>query len=146
AGTTAAEAVRLSKALDYGSFPNPLGLPALLTEQGAVLTRQIRLLPRDEVRTGTVALAVTTSAITLAAPDADLVLSDFLAVDGSALSGQAAAQRLGITEGAPVPCVSAERLEAVAAAQNSLRPHEPWWRTRLGALRPARLTADDFTA
>src|SRR5690606_24033372 len=74
AGTTAAEAVRLSKALDYGSFPNPLGVPALLTEQGAVLTRQIRLLPRDEVRTGTVALAVTTSAITLAAPDADLVL------------------------------------------------------------------------
>ncbi|MFD4301743.1 amino acid adenylation domain-containing protein [Streptomyces albidoflavus] len=146
AGTTAAEAVRLSKALDYGSFPNPLGLPALLTEQGAVLTRQVRLLPRDEVRTGTVALAVTTSAITLAAPDADLVLSDFLAVDGSALSGQAAAQRLGITEGAPVPGVSAERLEAVAAAQNSLRPHEPWWRGRLGALRPARLTADDFTA
>ncbi|WP_436740146.1 amino acid adenylation domain-containing protein [Streptomyces sp. BBFR102] len=146
AGTTAAEAVRLSKALDYGSFPNPLGVPALLTEQGAVLTRQIRLLPRDEVRSDTVALAVTTSAITLAAPDADLVLSDFLAVDGSALSGQAAAQRLGITEGAPVPGVSAGRLEAVAAAQKSLRPHEPWWRTRLGALRPARLPAEDFTA
>ncbi|WP_159765670.1 polyketide synthase [Streptomyces sp. HM190] len=146
AGTPAAEAARLSKALDYGSFPNPLGIPTLLTEQGAVLTRQIRLIPRDEPRTDTVVRSVTTSALTLSAPDADLVLSDFAAVDGSALSGQAAAQRLGAVEGAPLPPVGAERLAAVAAAQKALRVHEPWWRARLLDLRPARLPVDDFSA
>ncbi|MFI1851030.1 amino acid adenylation domain-containing protein, partial [Streptomyces sp. NPDC020480] len=146
AGTTAAEAARISKALDYGSFPNPLGLPTLVTEQGAVFTRQIRLIPRDEPRSETVALSVTTSALTLSAPDADLVLSDFTAVDGSALSGQAAAQRLGIIEGAAMPAASAERLANIAAAQKPLRAHEPWWQARLRDLRPARLPADDFTA
>ncbi|MER7504677.1 amino acid adenylation domain-containing protein, partial [Nonomuraea pusilla] len=146
AGIPAAEAVRISKALDYGPFPNPLGIPALVTGRGAVFTRQARLIPREEPRDDTVALSVTTSALTLSAPDADLVLSDFLAVDGSALSGQAAAQRLGIVEGAPVPAVPAERLEAIAAAQTLLRPHEPWWRARLEELRPAPLPAGDFTA
>ncbi|WP_405789788.1 amino acid adenylation domain-containing protein [Streptomyces sp. NBC_01367] len=146
AGTPAAEAVRLSKALDYGSFPNPLGVPTLVTEQGAVFTRQVRLIPRDDTRTGTTVLSVTTSAITLAAPDADLVLSDCTAVDGSALSGQAAAQRLGIAPGAPLPAASAERLADIAAAQKALRPHEPWWRARLEQLRPAPLPADDFSA
>ncbi|MCL7381655.1 amino acid adenylation domain-containing protein, partial [Streptomyces sp. 35G-GA-8] len=146
AGTSAVEAVRLSKALDYGSFPNPLGVPTLVTEQGAVFTRQVRLIPREDPRTETTVLSVTTSAITLAAPDADLVLSDCTAVDGSALSGQAAAQRLGITPGSPLPAVSAERLADIAAAQKALRVHEPWWRARLEGLRPAPLPADDFSA
>ncbi|MFJ5807561.1 amino acid adenylation domain-containing protein, partial [Streptomyces sp. NPDC093093] len=146
AGTSAAEAERLSKALDYGSFPNPLGVATLVTEQGAVFTRQIRLIPREDTRTGTTVQSVTTSAITLAAPDADLVLSDWSAVDGSALSGQAAAQRLGITPGAPLPAASEQRLADIAAAQKVLRPHEPWWRARLERLRPAPLPADDFSA
>ncbi|MCX5205624.1 amino acid adenylation domain-containing protein [Streptomyces sp. NBC_00237] len=146
AGTTAGEAARISKALDFGSFPNPLGLPTLITGQGAVFTRQVRLVPRDEPRTATTVVSVTTSALTLSAPDADLVLSDFTAVDGSALSGQAAAQRLGITEGAPLPPVPAERLAAVDAAQHRLRVHEPWWRERLRNVRPAQLSVDDFSA
>ncbi|WP_329114858.1 polyketide synthase [Streptomyces sp. NBC_01353] len=146
AGTPAVEAVRLSKALDYGSFPNPLGVPTLVTEQGAVFTRQVRLIPREDPRTETTVLSVTTSAITLSAPDADLVLSDCTAIDGSALSGQAAAQRLGIAVGSPLPAVSAERLADIAAAQKALRAHEPWWRARLEELRPAPLPADDFSA
>ncbi|WP_260606891.1 polyketide synthase, partial [Streptomyces sp. WAC08241] len=146
AGTTAAEAVRLVRALDHGSFPNPLGLPALVTERGAVHTLQARLIPRDETRTGTTVLSVTTTAITLAAPDADLVLSDWRAVDGSTLSGQAAAQRLGIAPGAALPAVTEERLADISAAQELLRPHEPWWRARLEDVRPAPLAADDFSA
>lgn len=146
AGTSAAEAVRISKALDFGSFPNPLGVPTLVTEQGAVFTRQVRLVPRDDTRPGTTVLAVSNSAVTLAAPDADLVLSDCTDVDGSALSGQAVAQRLGLTPGAAMPAASAERLADIAAAQKLLRPHEPWWRARLARLRPAPLPADDFSA
>ncbi|WP_167532582.1 polyketide synthase [Streptomyces prasinus] len=146
AGTTAAEAARISKALDYGTFPNPLGVPTLVTAQGIVFTRQIRLVPRDEPRTDTVLRSVTTSALTLSAPDADLVLSDFAAADGSALSGQAAAQRLGAVEGAPLPPVGEERLAAIAAAQRPLRAHEPWWSARLRDLRPVRLPVDDFSA
>ncbi|MFB7233697.1 amino acid adenylation domain-containing protein [Streptomyces sp. NPDC056269] len=146
AGTTAAEAVRLVRALDHGSFPNPLGVPALVTEQGAVYTRQARLIPRDETRTATTVLSVTTTAITLAAPDADLVLSDWRAVDGSTLSGQAAAQRLGIAPGAALPPVSEDRLADIADAQKRLRPHEPWWRARLEDVRPVPLAADDFSA
>ncbi|MFF0277109.1 amino acid adenylation domain-containing protein [Streptomyces sp. NPDC004330] len=146
AGTTAAEAVRLVRALDHGSFPNPLGVPALVTELGAVYTRQARLIPRDEPRTATTVLSVTTTAITLAAPDADLVLSDWRAVDGSTLSGQAAAQRLGIAAGAALPAVSEERLADIAEAQKRLRPHEPWWRARLEDVRPVPLAADDFSA
>ncbi|MFE1961898.1 amino acid adenylation domain-containing protein [Streptomyces sp. NPDC059479] len=150
AGTSAAEAQRIAKALDYGTFPNPLGVPALVTELGAVFTQQVRIVPRDipgdAVRTTTTVVSVTGSALKLAAPDGDLLLSDFTAVDGSALSGQGAAQRLGITPGGPLPAVSQERLAAVAAAQRPLRTNEPWWRERLSELRPAPLSTEDFSA
>ncbi|MDI5937263.1 formyltransferase family protein, partial [Micromonospora sp. DH15] len=146
AGTTAAEAERISKALDYGTFPNPLGVPTLVTAQGAVFTRQVRRIPREDPLPETVATAVTDSALTLSAPDADLLLSDFVAVDGSALSARAAAQRLGIAPGRPLPAAPPERLAAIAGAQAPLRRHEPWWKARLADLRPAPLPADDFSA
>ncbi|WFE55720.1 polyketide synthase [Micromonospora sp. WMMD712] len=146
AGTTAAEAERISKALDYGTFPNPLGVPTLVTAQGAVFTRQVRRIPREDPLPETVATAVTDSALTLSAPDADLLLSDFVAVDGSALSARAAAQRLGIAPGRPLPAAPPERLAAIAGAQAPLRRHEPWWKARLADLRPAPLPAADFSA
>ncbi|HEY0640206.1 MAG TPA: amino acid adenylation domain-containing protein, partial [Pseudonocardiaceae bacterium] len=146
AGTSAVEAERISKALDYGSFPNPLGVPTLVTDQGVVFSRQVRIIPRDDHRADTVAVSVDGSAIKFATPEADLLLSDFGDVEGNTISGRAAAQRLGITVGGPFPPVSAERLAAIAEAQTLLRPHEPWWRRRLSDLRPAPVPAADFSA
>ncbi|MYV51241.1 amino acid adenylation domain-containing protein, partial [Streptomyces sp. SID3212] len=153
AGTSAAEAERIAKALDYGSFPNPLGMPALVTALGAVLTQQVRVVPRDipgdnaaNAAGAMTVVSVTESALRLAAPDGDLLLSDFTSVDGSALSGQGAAQRLGITPGGRLPAVPEDRLAAIAAAQRPLRADEPWWRERLGDVRPAPLETTDFSA
>ncbi|MBM7078648.1 polyketide synthase [Micromonospora humida] len=146
AGTSAVEAERIAKALDYGTFPNPLGVPALVTAQGAVFTRQIRRIPREDPPSVTVTTAVTDSAITLSTPDGDLLLSDFTATDGSALSGRAVAQRLGIAPGRPLPAAPPGRLAAIAEAQGPLRRHESWWKARLTDLRPAPLPAEDFSA
>ncbi|WP_328346046.1 polyketide synthase [Micromonospora sp. NBC_00421] len=146
AGTSATEAERIAKALDYGTFPNPLGVPALITAQGAVFTSQVRRIPREDPPSVTVATAVTDSALTLSTPDGDLLLSDFTATDGSALSGRAVAQRLGITPGRPLPAAPPGRLAAITDAQGPLRRHESWWRARLTDLRPAPLPAEDFTA
>ncbi|RLK57948.1 polyketide synthase [Actinokineospora cianjurensis] len=146
AGTDAVEAERISKAMDFGSFPNPLGVPAVVTPLGAVFTQQVRRIPRAEETVGLVASPSTDSALKLTAPTADLVISDLTAVDGTALTGRAAAQRLGITAGAPVPAATPELLAAITGALAPLRRHEPWWRERLSALRPAPVPAKDFSA
>ncbi|GAA2997962.1 polyketide synthase [Actinokineospora diospyrosa] len=146
AGTDAIEAERISKAMDFGSFPNPLGIPAVVTPLGAVFIQQVRRIPREGTTTGLVAAASTESALKLAAPTADLVISDLTAVDGTALTGRAAAQRLGITLGAAVPAADPELLASIADALAPLRRHEPWWRERLAHLRPAPVPAKDFSA
>ncbi|GAA3229519.1 hypothetical protein GCM10017691_21640 [Pseudonocardia petroleophila] len=146
AGCTAAEAERTAKAMDFGSFPNPLGLPALVTPQGAVFARQMRIVGRSGGRPDTVVASVAGSSITVSAPDDDLVVGEFLAVDGSALSGRAAAQRLGLTAGARFPAASPEQLAAITDAVAPLRRHEPWWRRRLADVVPLPVPADDFSA
>ncbi|MBM7774796.1 amino acid adenylation domain-containing protein [Actinokineospora baliensis] len=146
AGTNAVEAERISKAMDFGSFPNPLGIPAVVTPRGAVFTQQVRRIAREDESIGLVAAAATESALKLSAPNADLVISDLTAVDGTALTGRAAAQRLGLTPGAAVPAADPELLAAVAGALAPLRRHEPWWRERLAGLRPAPVPAADFSA
>ncbi|WP_224402695.1 polyketide synthase [Pseudonocardia sp. ICBG1034] len=145
-GTPADRAERLGRAMDFGSFPNPLGIPAVLTGAGAVLCRQLRAVPREVHRAGPAVTSVLPSSITVACTDADLVLSDLTAADGSRLSGTAAAQRLGAVVGAPLPPVAPARLAAVTAALRAVRPHETWWRDRLDDIRPLPLAADDFSA
>ncbi|WDZ83564.1 polyketide synthase [Micromonospora cathayae] len=146
AGTSAAEAERIAKALDYGNFPNPLGVPALITAQGAVFARQVRLVPREGALPQTLVAAVTDTALTLSAPDADLLVSDFSGTDGSTLSGRAVAQRLGLAVGKPLPAAPPQVLAAIADAQAPLRRHENWWKKHLTDLRPAPLEAADFSA
>ncbi|WP_150242312.1 amino acid adenylation domain-containing protein, partial [Nocardiopsis quinghaiensis] len=146
AGTAAAEAGRLSKALDFGSFPNPVGLPAFATARDAVFVGQIRALDRDEEYRESTTVAVTDSQIRIAAPDADMVLSDFTTTEGDAVSGRGAAQRLGLRVGEPVPAPDEGFLEAVERAQPDLRAHEHRWRDRLADLRTLPLDADDFSA
>ncbi|OLM31354.1 Malonyl CoA-acyl carrier protein transacylase [Pseudonocardia sp. Ae717_Ps2] len=145
-GTPADRAERLGRAMDFGSFPNPLGIPAVLTGAGAVLCRQLRAAARDAHRAAPAVAAVLPSSITVSGTDADLVLSDFLAPDGSSLSGTAAAQRLGAVVGAPLPPVDAPRLAAVAATLDAARRHETWWRDRLDRIRPLPIAAGDFSA
>ncbi|MFC5288227.1 amino acid adenylation domain-containing protein [Actinokineospora guangxiensis] len=146
AGTDAAEADRISKAHDFGAFPNPLGIPALVTDQGAVLTGQVRAVPREEKRADTIAVSASESALKVATPEADLVFSDFTDIEGATITGRAAAQRLGISPGQKMPTASPELITAIADELAALRRHEPWWRKRLAALRPAPVPAADFSA
>ncbi|WP_191270419.1 amino acid adenylation domain-containing protein, partial [Nocardiopsis terrae] len=145
-GTTAAEAGRLSKAMDFGSFPNPVGVPAFVTAQDAVFVGQIRSLGRDEEYRRSTTLAVTDSQIRIAAPDADMVLSEFTTTEGDTVSGRGAAQRLGLRVGEPVPDPAEGYLEAVRTAQPGLRANEHRWRERLADLRTAPVKAEEFSA
>ncbi|MET9798299.1 amino acid adenylation domain-containing protein, partial [Nocardiopsis alba] len=146
AGMTAAEAGRLSKAMDFGSFPNPVGVPAFATDQDAVFVGQIRRLDRDEEYARPTTLSVTDSQIRIAAVDADMVLSDFTSTEGDALSGRGAAQRLGLREGEPVPAPAEGFLAEVERAQPGLRGHEHRWRDRLADVRTLPLDSADFSA
>uniref|UniRef100_UPI00037AB3F1 formyltransferase family protein n=1 Tax=Nocardiopsis halotolerans TaxID=124252 RepID=UPI00037AB3F1 len=146
AGMTAAEAGRLSKAMDFGSFPNPVGVPAFATDRDAVFVGQIRTLDRDEEYPRPTTLSVTDSQIRIAAADADMVLSDFTSTEGDALSGRGAAQRLGLRAGEPVPAPGEGFLDGVERAQPGLRGSEHRWRDRLADVRTIPLDADDFSA
>ncbi|MFV2197787.1 amino acid adenylation domain-containing protein, partial [Nocardiopsis sp. LOL_012] len=146
AGMSAAEAGRLSKAMDFGSFPNPVGIPALATDRDSVFVGQIRVLDRDGDCARATVLSVTDAQIRIAATDADMVLSDFTSTEGDALSGRGAAQRLGLREGEPVPAPAEGFLAVVERAQPGLRRREHRWRDRLADVRTLPLEADDFSA
>lgn len=136
------------RALDFGSFRNPLGLPALMSDRGLVFVMQAR---RTTGRTGSSAtpgriVSVTRTAITIEVADGTMVFSSFVLPDGATVSGESAAQRLGAVPGRVMPHVSTSMLEHLADLQPALRGSEAFWRGRLEKTDPLPIQDGSFSA
>lgn len=148
AGTDSKFAARVSRALDFGSCRNPLGLPTLVSSQGLLYAKQIRSLPDSGHENGDVArvVSITRSAITLATRTGRMALSDFQLPDGATVSGEGAAQRIGAVVGQPLLPADHGQLARIADAQPQLRRFELGWRRCLESSRPLRCDSGDFSA
>jgi natural product biosynthesis luciferase-like monooxygenase protein len=122
------ELVRLVRALDYGSYPNPLARPKLDLGTGVALFDAATRVEGDG-EAGSV-LAVSEDSLTIATG------RGALQVDGlSMLSGA----RPPLKPGDRLPVLTSQDREALTAALAATTANEALWRARLLDLRPAVL-------
>lgn len=149
AGMSGREMTRLGRAYDHGRSLNPLGVPLLVSGDSLLYLRQVR-----EVG-GSRALAkgspprverVTRSSILLATSDGGVALSDFIAMDGAALSGEGAAQRLRLRPCDELEAPDADLMASLVRAHASLRRDEQRWRRALRGAESLRFEHAPFTA
>lgn len=127
----------LVRALDFGRYPNPLGVPKVVLDGGALLVPEV--LPRRGSTAeppGTV-VAADERGLEVAASGGSLRFPRVLDADGAALSAEAL-RALGVVPGARLE-LSRERAEALGRADRALAPEERFWAARLEQLAPVRV-------
>ncbi len=134
----------LIRALDFGPYPNPLGLPKLYLgeiegELGFLSIRQAQVLPQQSQHPAGTVIAYNEESLTLATSSQDLTLSHFSTLDGQSLTVPEIMTVYHIEPGhcfQALPYDVAQQLERQGAA---LAKYEAFWLERLASLQVASL-------
>jgi methionyl-tRNA formyltransferase len=135
----AGELDALMRALDFGPYRNPLGLPKIAIGESFAIVTELDLL---EGRSGDIPgtmVAITPDYLIVTTADEDIALGGFLTIDGMPMSVTDVVERGGFEVGkrvAPVEEARAARLDALCA---ELAEHEPFWLAQLIQARPTHL-------
>ncbi len=127
----AAELARLVRALDFGGYWNPLGLPRLLVGDDTLFVREATLAgPAGAAAPGEV-IEVAGDSLGVATPDGALRLARIVDAAGrpTVLHG-----RLAV--GDTLPALDAAQAAAAQEAAERLARHQGYWRARLARARP----------
>lgn len=123
----AADITRLVRALDFGSYANPVASAKLLTPRGVLLVTGAETTEQRSTQPAGTVTAVQAKAITVSTADNDLRLTTLQRTCGSAIDASSAATTHDLQTGTRLPAPTAamqQRLEATAA-------HEPYWQKLL---------------
>src|SRR5262249_17109649 len=136
-GQSAAEITALVRALDFGGYANPLGLPKLflgkdllLAQSAEVVASPASMDPRRLVSLGEDHLA-------LSCRDADLRLSRLTVPDGTPL--QALLRRNAIAAGDQLPELDEEVIDKLAGCDRRAASREAWWSREFDRIVPTAL-------
>jgi natural product biosynthesis luciferase-like monooxygenase protein len=135
----AASIAALVRALDFGTYANPIGLPRLWLGGEVVLVRAVELLEeRDPAPPGSVAEAAD-GALVVGTATAPIALRALSTVQGAALAPAELAAKLAVARGVRLPALDADLARRLTDLDGELAPHESHWLERLSALAPARV-------
>ncbi len=127
----------LARALDFGRYPNPLGVPKVVLDGAVLLVPEA--LPGQgsaDARPGTV-LAAGERGLEVAAADGSILFPRVLDADGAPITVEGL-RALGVAPGARLE-LPPERAEALGRLDRELAREESFWASRLERLAPARL-------
>jgi natural product biosynthesis luciferase-like monooxygenase protein len=134
----------LVRALDYGRYPNPIGVPKVVLDKGVLLLPEAeRAADSVSEAPGTV-LAIDDEGLEVATATGSLLFPRVLDGDGQPLTPEAA-YALGVERGKSLELAS-DRRERLTEIEQALAKHEAHWIKRLSSLDPAQLPAVDRTA
>lgn len=131
----------LARALDHGTYANPVGVPKLYTDRGLLVVGELEVLGTTAGRAPGTVLAVDASGWRVATATRDVRLAALRTVDGVLVEPAAAAAWAGVSVGDQLPAPPAEALQRVDAVNRRVLRHEAWWVQRLATLAPAPLPA-----
>jgi len=121
------------RAMDFGAYANPVGLPkALLPGGGAVCVLGCEVLARRTGASPGTIVGVEDGAITVATASSDVSFRKVLRPDGSA----AAPRELGLEPGAVLASLPPEAASRAHLLHEDVARHEPFWTQKLETVEP----------
>jgi len=129
------------RALDFGPYPNPLGLPKIALGESFALVTELDVL-EGKADTGSKAGSIREIAadgLVVATATQDVVLGGFLTLEGVPLSTPEVVERGRLRAGGLMPSLEADRAARLATLCVELSRHEPFWNTQLAKARPVAL-------
>lgn len=126
----------LCRALDFGSYPNPLGLPKAFLGDQWFIVKQVEILGSEaSVAPGTITRA-NKEKINVATKTWQVALREFTSFNGESLSPSDFLRKSGLKAGDMLPILDDERADAITRINTALSRHEDFWIERLASLEP----------
>jgi natural product biosynthesis luciferase-like monooxygenase protein len=143
---SAALGAALVRALDFGTYPNPLGTPKLWSRGRSVLARRAEAVAEEVAAAPGTVVAVDADAMSVATAEGVLRLSGFCSTDGEPLEPEAAARALGVVSGDRLAAPDGESLACLADMDARAARDEALWLQCLRAERAVVLPGVDAFA
>lgn len=129
----------LQRALDFGPYPNPLGLPKLpLGEAFAIVTGLEVLDSRTGDVPGTV-VGISATRLVFTTASHDVALGGLLDIHGAPITIAEAVECAGLRVGAVMAPIAPARAARLTAWCAELAGHEAFWMAQLGQASPTRV-------
>ncbi|MBN1993050.1 MAG: amino acid adenylation domain-containing protein [Anaerolineae bacterium] len=136
---TAHDIDALARSLDFGPYPNPLGLPKIAVAQEFIIAPKVETLTsRCGVPPGTIT-AIEPDSIKVATTTYDLAFHHILTIDGQSLSIPDVVARLKLGQGSRLAELAPDTAQRLTRLNETLCQHEPFWVERLADLQPVSL-------
>lgn len=136
---TAHDINALVRALDFGSYPNPLGLAKFAIQNNFISTSKVKIL--DSLSTlppGTVT-AIHDNSIIVATTNYDVELRRLMTIDGQILSIPELVTKFDIHDGYQFEELNLEIAKRIGTFDALLAKHETFWVEKLATLQPFTL-------
>jgi natural product biosynthesis luciferase-like monooxygenase protein len=131
----AAELDALVRALEFGGYANPLGLPKVILAEGPVVVRRAALTGVPSPQPPGTVLAVRDDALLVATATEALELGDLESLGGDPIPLVDLAAR-GVHVGTTLPLLGPDEQRQLDELQHLIAPHEDYWARRLATLEP----------
>lgn len=129
----------LIRALEFGTYPNPLGLAKFRVGDDFIVVRRAEVTAvRSAAPAGTIT-AIHADALTVATGTRDIALRRLQTVDGRDLAIPEFVERFGLSEGYRLEALGAQDAERATTLNGAICRHETFWVNRLASLAPVEL-------
>ncbi|MBU2849930.1 amino acid adenylation domain-containing protein [Acidithiobacillus ferrivorans] len=130
----------LFRALDYGYYPNPISVPKILLGHETLVARQIRILSHQSNAAPGTIIKANKDGLQLATSSHDVMLRDFVSLNGVAVSPAEAMARAVLTTGDRVPRLNERNRESLRHLDEHASRHEESWVQELARLEPVQIS------
>jgi len=129
----------LVRSLDFGAYPNPLGLPKLyLGGEFIVVTKLKQLESKSEQTPGTI-LAIDDTSIHVSTGTNDVTIAGFHLIDGKSRRIAEIIDQFDLHPGVQLPVLDSKTENSITEYSKTFRRHEPYWVNVLSTLEPIQI-------
>ncbi len=135
----AEQVAKLVRALDFGTYANPIGSAKAAIGGKLVIVNELRLLESASGQVAGTVVSADAQGIVVATGSQDVQVVSFETLDGKALTPAEAASQFGLQSGASFDVIDAAQAERLSALNGSVAAQENFWLRRLETRTPIEL-------
>jgi amino acid adenylation domain-containing protein len=136
---SAEEVNALFRGLDFGTYPNPLGLPKLFLGSQVIVAKEVRVLEsRVSEGPGTIT-RVTDRTMNVATATREVAIGEFTSWNGEQVAPSNFLAALGLGVGDTLPKLEGEDADKITRVNSKLCRHEDFWIQRLADVEPIEI-------
>ncbi len=143
--TPAADLARFARALDFGTYENPFGLPKIFANGEVLLAGSLQEIAMDVSHEPGTVVGVSSEGLNVTTAAGAVRIGKLFDFDGRELRIEEACVRLGIAPGVVLKAPASSLQSGITLRHRAIAPHESYWADKLASQTPLALGVRERT-